>query len=188
MGCVHTCVFACATVAHSYESKITYMIRLFGNILIAPHQVRGVINYCEEYRGPLASYRRLGIAELHLPTADHFEPTVADFVATVRFIQKFRESGSRVYVHCRAGHGRSAAGVFAWLLAKDPNADAQTLNRELGLLRDVRKTLWKQPNLRRFHAQLKEEGHVGGGPSSRSSSSDAAACDEKDSVVHEKAD
>ena len=96
------------------------------------------------------------MTELHLPTADHFEPTVQDLQATVKFIQQHEAKGQKVYVHCRAGHGRSAAGVFAWLLHKDPSSDPQRLNQYLCTLRNVRKTLWKQPNMRRFHDNLKE--------------------------------
>ena len=107
--------------------------------------------------GPVRSYQKLGISHLYLPTADHFEPTVQDLTATVRFIQRHKAQGSKVYVHCRAGHGRSAAGVFAWLLTKDPTQNPQSLNEYLCTLRNVRKTLWKQASIRRFHANLKED-------------------------------
>lgn len=40
--------------------------------------VRGVINMCDEYRGPTAQYERLGMKELWLRTVDHFEPSVSD--------------------------------------------------------------------------------------------------------------
>lgn len=43
-------------------------------------KVRGVINLCEEYRGPLRKYKELGMEQLHLPTTDHFEPTVDDLM------------------------------------------------------------------------------------------------------------
>jgi hypothetical protein len=45
-------------------------------------QVRGVINLCEEYRGPLKKYGRLGMEELYLPTTDHFEPAVEDLIVS----------------------------------------------------------------------------------------------------------
>ena len=88
---------------------------------------------------------------------DHFEPSVHDLAATVRFIQQHQKMGSKVYVHCRAGHGRSAAGVFAWLLSRDPSSDPQSLNEYMCTLRNVRKTLWTQGNIRRFHDNLKEQ-------------------------------
>ena len=41
-------------------------------------QVRGVINLCDEYAGPVKKYKTLGIQQLHLKTVDHFEPSVKD--------------------------------------------------------------------------------------------------------------
>lgn len=55
----------------------------FANIpekLYSEHNVRGVINMCEEYNGPLRKYKELGIEELHLPTTDHFEPELDDLM------------------------------------------------------------------------------------------------------------
>ncbi|KAL3766481.1 hypothetical protein ACHAWO_004656 [Cyclotella atomus] len=120
--------------------------------------VRGVVNMCDEYRGPVSSYKRLGIEQLWLPTIDHFEPSVEDLKKAVDFIQKYEAEGSRVYLHCRAGHGRSAAAVYAWLLYKEPLADAVDLNEKLCAMRDVRKGLWKQPNIVTFRTWLQSGG------------------------------
>lgn len=109
---------------------------------------------CEEYRGPSKEYSQLGMKELWLPTTDHFEPSLKDLNRAVQFIERHKQMGSKVYVHCRAGHGRSAAAVFAWLLSKDPTVDRKTLNEELCKLRNVRSTLWKQPNIIRYHSSL----------------------------------
>jgi len=89
---------------------------------------------------------------------DHFEPSVDDLKKAVSFIQKHESQGGRVYIHCRAGHGRSAAAVFAWLLYKEPLADPVDLNEKLVAMRDVRKTLWKQPNINTFRSWLKDGG------------------------------
>ncbi|KAL7565139.1 hypothetical protein ACA910_021519 [Epithemia clementina (nom. ined.)] len=140
----------------------------FPEKLYHKYNIRGVVNFCEEYKGPIRQYKKLGITQLHLPTPDHFEPSVEALEETVRFIQQFRQQqqeagvggggGGRVYVHCRAGHGRSAAAVLAWMLAKhddDPShVSCQMLNQELYQLRKVRKTLWKQDNIRQFHERL----------------------------------
>ena len=120
--------------------------------------VKGVVNMCDEYRGPVSSYERLGIENLHLPTVDHFEPSVEDLKRAVSFIQKHESRGGRVYVHCRAGHGRSAAAVYAWLLYKEPLADPVELNEKLCSMRDVRKTLWKQPNINVYRLWLQNGG------------------------------
>lgn len=121
--------------------------------------VRGVVNLCEEYPGPESSYRRLGMRHLRLPTTDHFEPTVKDMERAVEFIRFHEQMGKKVYVHCRAGHGRSAAVVLAWMVSNSPDTvDLKTLNQTLLKLRDVRKTLWKQRNIIRFHARLRKKG------------------------------
>ncbi|KAL3797483.1 hypothetical protein ACHAW5_010092 [Stephanodiscus triporus] len=120
--------------------------------------VRGVVNMCDEYRGPVSSYKKLGIEHLRLPTVDHFEPSVEDLKKAVAFIQRHEHNGDRVYVHCRAGHGRSAAAVYAWLLYKEPLADPKDLNEKLCSMRDVRKSLWKQPNINIFREWLRNGG------------------------------
>lgn len=120
-----------------------------------------MVNLCEEYKGPDCSYKQLGIRHLRLPTTDHFESTVEDIERAVQFIAEHEALGKKVYVHCRAGHGRSAAVVFAWLLFKNPEANLQQLNQELCKLRDVRKTLWKQRNIIRFHSRLRNRDRKG---------------------------
>lgn len=130
----------------------------YPNKLAKQFNVRGVVNMCDEYRGPVSAYKRLGIEQLHLPTVDHFEPSVEDLKRAVEFIQKHESQGNRVYVHCRAGHGRSAAAVFAWLLYKEPLADPIDLNEKMCAMRNVRKSLWKQPNINTFHDWLQSGG------------------------------
>lgn len=116
--------------------------------------VEGVINMCREWRGPTKEYQRLGIEELYLPTTDHFEPSEEDLVTALSFLKRYQSQGKRVYVHCRAGHGRSGAVAYAWMLFKDFPADPQTTNQKLCQLRNVRKSLWKQPNLTSLKERL----------------------------------
>jgi protein-tyrosine phosphatase len=65
-----------------------------------------------------------------------------------------------VYIHCRAGHGRSAAAVFAWLMYKDPSINLEALNAMLRKQRDVRKTLWSQPNILKLHSRFLKKGII----------------------------
>ena len=127
--------------------------------------VRGVVNMCDEYRGPASSYESLGIEHLCLPTVDHYEPSVEYLKEAVSFISKHESQGGRVYVDCRAGHGRSAAAVYAWLLYKEPLADPVELNTKLCAMRNVRKLLWKQPNIKIYREWLKNGGVVSDGES-----------------------
>ena len=137
------------------------------NKLYHDYNVRGVINLCEEYKGPTKIYDQMGIQELWLPTTDHFEPSVGDLIKAVKFIQQYkdentaRETPERVYIHCRAGHGRSAAVVYAWLLSQErdiENVDMKRLNEKLSSLRNVRTGLWKQPNVNKFRSWLELRG------------------------------
>ena len=118
--------------------------------------VSGVVNMCEEYSGPVKQYQAIGISYLHLPTTDHFIPSIEHLEQAVHFLKRHNEKGKKVYVHCRAGHGRSAAVTFAWMLYKNPAADRQELNRQFCKLRNVKSTLWKQPNIIEFHRRLIE--------------------------------
>eukprot|EP00928_Gymnodinium_smaydae_P014024 TRINITY_DN15085_c0_g2_i1.p1 TRINITY_DN15085_c0_g2~~TRINITY_DN15085_c0_g2_i1.p1 ORF type:complete len:293 (+),score=30.66 TRINITY_DN15085_c0_g2_i1:58-879(+) len=120
--------------------------------------VGGVVNMAAEYGGPVTIFRTFEIDQLHLPTVDHYEPTLADLKKAVAYIDEHRKRGSRVYVHCKAGHGRGAAVAFAWLAYTrgiSEEAELEELNRELSAKRHVRKTLFKQPNLRQFASELR---------------------------------
>jgi len=124
--------------------------------------VRGVINMCEEYEGPTKQYKNLNMRELRLPTVDHFEPSLEDMKTAVAFIREYEQNNiGKVYVHCRAGHGKSAAIVLAWLMSKSEDLDSldlEMLNSQLCELRDVRKTLFKQPNVNEFRSWLNLSG------------------------------
>lgn len=54
--------------------------------------------------------------ELQLPTPDHVEPTVDQLEAGVEFLKANLEINATTYVHCQAGHTRSGAIVFAFLI------------------------------------------------------------------------
>lgn len=81
--------------------------------------VRGVVNMCYEYGGPTEEYARLGIEQLHLPCVDHCEPSVEQLNQAVTFIKKFQEKGEKVYVHCKAGHGRGASVALGWMMTQN---------------------------------------------------------------------
>jgi atypical dual specificity phosphatase len=78
--------------------------------------VRGVINMCQEYRGPMSEYERLGIEQLWLPTVDFNPPSLSDVERGVDFLDKMTAARKTVYVHCKAGRARSATVVLCWLV------------------------------------------------------------------------
>jgi atypical dual specificity phosphatase len=84
---------------------------------LAAAGVRGVVNTCREYAGPLAAYSAAGIRQLHIPTIDFHAPLFDDIVRAVDFMDDHVSRGERVYVHCKAGRGRSATVVLCWLIS-----------------------------------------------------------------------
>jgi atypical dual specificity phosphatase len=79
--------------------------------------VRAVINTCEEFKGLPAEYEAAGIEQLHVPTIDFTSPKLQDVERAVRFIAKHVAQEHTVYIHCKAGRGRSATIALCWLIA-----------------------------------------------------------------------
>ncbi|OQR99864.1 hypothetical protein THRCLA_06353 [Thraustotheca clavata] len=119
--------------------------------------VRAVVNLCDEYQGPISAYRAMGIKQLWLPTVDHTEPTLQDIEKAMEFIQFHKERGSRVYVHCKAGAGRSAAIAYCWLLQQHLNWSLKETQEYLNEKRRVRKSLFRQTNIVAFYDSLHQD-------------------------------
>lgn len=80
--------------------------------------VRGAVNTCAEHPGPLEEYRRLGMRHLHLPTIDYTPPLLEDVERALEFVAGVVALGDKVYVHCKAGRGRSATVAMCWLMQR----------------------------------------------------------------------
>ena len=58
-------------------------------------------------------------------------------------------------VHCKAGHGRSAAVAYAWLVFADRGATSpRAVYAAFARKRNVRRGLWRQPNVAALAEQL----------------------------------
>ena len=79
--------------------------------------VTAVVNICGEHPGPVRAYEEAGIVQLRLLTPDFSAPSLEDMQRGVAFIQRHVGEGRTVYVHCKAGRGRSATLVLCWLVA-----------------------------------------------------------------------
>lgn len=78
--------------------------------------IRGVVNMCSEYSGPESAYKELGIKQLRLPSVDHYEPDFRYMQDAVKFIEEHKKRNEKVYIHCKAGHGRAASIALCWLI------------------------------------------------------------------------
>ena len=77
--------------------------------------------------------------------------------STISYIPQQEVQQRRVYVHCGAGHGWSAAVALAWLMYKHPDHTPKTLNQKLCQIQNICKTLFQQPTIMSFHNLLLEE-------------------------------
>jgi atypical dual specificity phosphatase len=116
--------------------------------------VRGVVNMCEEYAGPTEAYRIGGLTQLHLPTIDFTAPSYDAVTRGVAFIREHAARNEKVYVHCKAGRGRSATLVLCWLMERE-KIDAEEAQRRLvARRRQVVSRLWKRAVVQRWGREL----------------------------------
>jgi atypical dual specificity phosphatase len=107
-----------------------------------------------EYQGPISYYSELGMKQLRLPTVDHYEPSVENMKDAVKFIKEYKLRNEKVYIHCKAGHGRAASIALCWMMSENPTMSPKDINAMLFNKRKVRSSLYKQPNVQAFHASL----------------------------------
>jgi len=111
--------------------------------------IGAVINTCCEYAGPVEYYKAAGIEVLALPTVDFTPPSIEHVRAGVKFMQEQIGRGRKVYVHCKAGRGRSATVVMCYLLRKGMSAEeAQKLMSEKRP--HVMSNLWQREVVQQF--------------------------------------
>jgi len=122
--------------------------------LIEKENLKGVINTCDEYQSPESLFKKKDIKLLYLPTLDYISLSLDKLWSGVHFLDEMAKSGSTVYVHCKAGRGRSPTLVLCYLMFKyglTPR-DAQTM-----ILRKrphVTRNLYFREEVQMFYSQL----------------------------------
>lgn len=84
--------------------------------VLAELGVQAVVNTCEEYAGPRRAYARHRIEQLRVPVIDYAPPTRAQITEAIAFIERHVQAGRKVYLHCKAGQGRSATIALCWIM------------------------------------------------------------------------
>ncbi len=127
--------------------------------------ITGVVNLCAEYRGASAALREAGIEELYLPVIDFTPPDLEQVRQGVEFIRKHADAGGKVYVHCKAGRGRSANIVLCYLMARDGLTPAAAMARILARRPHISRRLHSRRVVQEFQEQLenrpRQSGKVG---------------------------
>ncbi len=118
--------------------------------------VGAVVNMCEEYAGPIDAYSDSGITQLHLPTVDFASPSLEDVRAGVEFIEDHLNQGHAVYVHCKAGRGRSATVVLCWIMHANKICPADALRRLKAKRKQVSNHLAQRLVVQQFWASISD--------------------------------
>ena len=105
--------------------------------------VTAIVNLCLEYAGHGSRLAELGITQFHLPTLDFHRPTADDIARAVEFINQHIAAKQRsaakqkVYIHCKAGRGRSVAVAMGYLMAAHKISAAEAHQRIQSVRRQI---------------------------------------------------
>ena len=122
-------------------------------------KVTGVINTCEEYAGPVEQYEKLGVEQLWIPTIDFTPPTLEDIESAIEFIERHAKQDGSVYVHCKAGRGRSATIAVCWLMKTLGITPREAQEKLLNIRPHVKKNLYQRQVVQQFHEKLTLSDH-----------------------------
>ncbi|CEI99613.1 hypothetical protein RMCBS344292_13697 [Rhizopus microsporus] len=97
--------------------------------------VKAVINLCEEFPGYDRIYEQCMIKQVRLETPDFCIPSLETIEKGIQQIHEIiqNDEKSSIYLHCKAGRGRSAAIALCYLLATyqlDPFEAQKVLNKK----------------------------------------------------------
>ena len=123
---------------------------------LAQQGVEAVVNTCNEYGGPVKQYQQYGIEQLRVPTIDFTAPSLESVTKGVAFITEHVEQGHNVYIHCKAGRGRSATVALCWLMAYRGLKPWQAQQQLLDKRPHVHRTLPERQVVQQFWDQLQQ--------------------------------
>jgi atypical dual specificity phosphatase len=132
--------------------------------LVIQERIGAVVNMCREWNVHHQSglYSRLGVEQLHLPTIDFDAPALEDLKKGVAFIRRHAQEGKTVYVHCKAGRGRSVALCLAYMVAHE-DMTPQEADAQIRAVRPHISKKWHLPCVVHFHSSKTAEAGAGAG-------------------------
>lgn len=109
--------------------------------------VSAVVNCCDEYAGPMKTYEKYGIEQLHVPITDFVAPTLKEIELAVHWMQNRHQQGQKIYVHCKAGRARSATMVLCYLVSVHHMSAAEAQEWLRGKRPQVYPWLFRRPSV-----------------------------------------
>jgi len=104
-----------------------------------------VINTCDEYKGPIIAYEKYDIKQLWLPIIDFTSPSLLQIESAVAFIENYATRHETVYLHCKAGKGRSTTIALCYLMKSQRISAQKALLKIIEVRPQVSKYLWRRP-------------------------------------------
>ncbi|MFN9363168.1 MAG: dual specificity protein phosphatase family protein [Planctomycetota bacterium] len=117
--------------------------------------VTAIVNTCEEFSGFHSENGRLGIRQLSIPTIDFTHPSREDIDHAIDFIDKEVAAGNKVYIHCKAGRGRSGTVAICWLMHSRGMSLDEAQRHLLNCRPHVNPRLTERPVVRRYAEDLR---------------------------------
>lgn len=112
--------------------------------------VKCVVNLCAESSGPTALYKKYKIDYCNIPTIDFTCPGVEAIAKGVLNIERYRDKDEKVYIHCKAGRGRSATIVFCWLVCVKNYSTEQAMKLLIDKRHQVNKKLHNRQHVKKY--------------------------------------
>ncbi|KAF2078449.1 hypothetical protein CYY_000199 [Polysphondylium violaceum] len=122
--------------------------------MVSHHQIKAIVNLCDEYAGPRSEYQKYDIDQLYIPVVDHYEPSIKDIKVAIHFIQHHVAQGHKVLIHCKAGRGRSGAIAICWVALSRGISLEEAQKYLIEKRKKVRKHLYRQKNIIGFYDQF----------------------------------
>ena len=119
--------------------------------------VRAVVNTCIEYPGPDREYQKLGIEHLRVPTVDFTPPTLEHVDQSMALMRRVASAGDSIYVHCKAGRGRSATVVMCWLIEQHGMTPAEAQRRLEEIRPHVNHSLDQREVVQQFYQRVQDK-------------------------------
>ncbi|KAA8494038.1 putative dual specificity protein phosphatase DSP8 [Porphyridium purpureum] len=148
-----------------YDRVMPYVIlgalplRSILSALVETEHVSLMINTVREWKGMPREYAKHGLEQLYVPMVDFVPPSLSDLEACVEKVHEFVQQQKTVYVHCKAGRGRSASVVMCYLI-KYANMTPEQANEFLVSKRpQVIAQLHERPVIQEFYRVYGTGGH-----------------------------
>lgn len=117
---------------------------------LADEGVTAVVNMVAEWEGPVAFYKSAGIEQLWMPIVDFTSPTAGQLDSAVSWIAEKTSAGGRVYLHCKAGKGRSGTVALAYLISVESLTPNEAQVKLAERRPQVLKSLYKRQEIEEF--------------------------------------